>query len=254
MVYSYKPQDILKKGESKIIHFQEVKNMYITTNNPWQSSSIPVQSYVPLQSGFSSIQPWQTSSFVQAYPSSQFSPQAQGFNVPMQTGTVGISPWTNSFQFSGNIPQTPVSYAFNPNIGWQQLSNPMMSQSSQMIPQMSSSIMQQNMGLSTGIRSSSGMSQPRVELAETNSDVIVTAELPNVDPNNIFLTVTDDSLSISALAQMSGITSSLHRTVALPTSVKSEHLDVNYSNGTLECRLPKSDFSARRRVKVNVTG
>ncbi len=228
--------------------------MYITTNSPWQSSSLPIQSFIPIQSGFSSVQPCQTSSFVQAYPTSQYSPQVQGYNVPTQTGAMNISPWTSPMQFSSIIPQTPVSYAFNPNIGQQQISSPVMGHFSQMNPQMSSAIMQQQMGLSTGIRSSSGMAQPRVELAETNSDVIVTAELPNVDPNNIFLTVTDDSLSISALAQMSGMSSSLHRTVALPTSVKSEHLDVNYSNGTLECRLPKSDFSARRRVKVNVTG
>ncbi|UNC91930.1 Hsp20/alpha crystallin family protein [Candidatus Contubernalis alkaliaceticus] len=226
--------------------------MYITNTNPWQSSSFPTQSFLPLQSAFSSIQPWQTSSFVQAYPNSQFSPQAQGYNVPLQTGAVSITPWSNSFQMGGIIPQVPISYAsFNPNIGWQQGSNAMMGQIN---PQISSSMMHQQMGISSGIRSSSGMAQPRVELAETNSDVIVTAELPNVDPNNIYLTVTDDSLSISALSQMSGMSSSLHRTVALPTSVKSEHLDVSYSNGTLECRLPKSDFSARRRVKVNVTG
>lgn len=230
--------------------------MYITTSNPWQSSSIPVQSFMPLQSGFSSIQPWQTSSFVQSYPSSQFSPQTQGYNVPLQTGAVSMSPWSSTMQFGSISPQTPISYAFNPNIGLQQISSPM-GQFSQINPQMHSSLIQQQyqqqMGMSTGIRTSSGMAQPRVELAETNSDVIVTAELPNVDPNNIYLTVTDDSLSISAMAQMSGMTSSLHRTVALPTTVKSEHLDVSYSNGTLECRLPKSDFSARRRVKVNVT-
>ncbi len=228
--------------------------MYITNSNPWQSSSFPTQSFIPFQSALSSIQPWQTSSFVQSYPNSQFSPQAQGYNFPMQTGTVSITPWSNSFPMGGMIPQTPISYAsFNPNIGWQQGSSPMMSQ---MNPQMSSSIMQQHqqMGMSSGISSTSGMAQPRVELAETNSDVIVTAELPNVDPNNIYLTVTDDSLSISASSQMSGMSSSLHRTVVLPTSVKSEHLDVSYSNGTLECRLPKSDISARRRVKVNVTG
>ncbi|PKM79149.1 MAG: hypothetical protein CVU88_07290, partial [Firmicutes bacterium HGW-Firmicutes-13] len=138
----------------------------------------------------------------------------------------------------GFLPQSgSIGYSFNPGFGWQQ-------------PQMGTMGQQ----MTTGIRSSAGFAQPRIELAETNNDVIVTAELPNVDPNNIYLTVTDDSLSISALAHMGGISSSLHRTVALPTQIRSEHIDVNYSNGILECRLPKSDYTARRRVKVNVTG
>ncbi|QGP92553.1 HSP20-like domain found in ArsA [Neomoorella glycerini] len=110
------------------------------------------------------------------------------------------------------------------------------------------------LGMTSAIAPSSGMMQPRIELAETNSDVVVTAELPNINPNNLQLTVTDDSLSISALAISGGMTTSLHRTVALPCSVRAEHVDATYSNGILEARLPKSDLTARRRVKVNVTG
>ena len=109
-------------------------------------------------------------------------------------------------------------------------------------------------GLTTGFSAVSGFSLPWVELAETSNDVIVTADLPNVDPNNVYVTVTDDSLSISALAHLGGVSSSLHRTVALPTNVRSEHLDISFTNGTLQCRLPKSDFAARRSVKVNATG
>ncbi|MDN5344868.1 MAG: hypothetical protein PWQ18_980 [Clostridia bacterium] len=109
-------------------------------------------------------------------------------------------------------------------------------------------------GISSSIAPTTGMIQPRVELAETNSDVVVTAELPNINPNNLQLTVTDDSLSISALALSGGMTTSLHRTIALPCSVRAEHVDATYSNGILEARLPKSDLTARRRVKVNVTG
>ncbi|NLW08150.1 MAG: Hsp20/alpha crystallin family protein [Clostridia bacterium] len=109
-------------------------------------------------------------------------------------------------------------------------------------------------GMTSAIAPTTGMIQPRVELAETNSDIVVTAELPNINPNNLQLTVTDDSLSISALALSGGMSTSLHRTVALPSSVRAEHVDATYNNGILEVRLPKSDLTARRRVKVNVTG
>ncbi|MBS4022912.1 MAG: Hsp20/alpha crystallin family protein [Dethiobacter sp.] len=221
--------------------------MYTTTVNPWQTSGfVPqqqfaAQSFLPIQS----------------------IPQVQGYNLPMQTGATVVSPWGYSLPVnmyspaaniqSGFVPQTAISYGFNPNLAWQAV-NPMVAgqfaqASAQMQPQML------NVGgLTTGIRATTGFAEPRVELAETNNDVIVTAELPNVDPNNIYLLVTDDSISISALAIAGGLTSSVHRTVALPTHVKSEFLDVSYTNGTLECRLPKSDLATRRRVKVNPTG
>jgi len=108
--------------------------------------------------------------------------------------------------------------------------------------------------LTNAITSSVGMIQPRIDIAETNSDVVVTADLPNINPANLQLTVTDDSLSISALALSGNMSTSVHRTVALPCPVRAEHVDATYSNGILEARLPKSDIMARRRVKVNVTG
>ena len=252
--------------------------MYVTTSSPWQRSDISYQQSfaIPAQTGASSFQPWQVSpmfSSAQSFSPFQISPQIQGYNLPLQTGNVNVSPWGYQIPMNSaisNIPgsiqgglmpqqqETAISY-FNPNLSWQQSINPMASnQFSQINPQFSGNMMhqqQQSMAnLSTGIRSMAGFAQPRVELAETNTDVVVTAELPNVDPNNIYLTATDDSLSISALSNMGGVTSSLHRTVALPTVVRSEHLDINYSNGTLECRIPKSDYSVRRRVKVNAAG
>ncbi|MHB1419840.1 MAG: Hsp20/alpha crystallin family protein [Bacillota bacterium] len=104
------------------------------------------------------------------------------------------------------------------------------------------------------IQSSVGLAQPRVELAETNSDIVVTCELPNVNLNDLNLTVTDDSMSISATAWAGNTCTSLHRTIALPTTIRSEHVDAVYSNGILEARLPKSDISTRRRIRVGTAG
>lgn len=104
------------------------------------------------------------------------------------------------------------------------------------------------------LQTGAGLVQPRVELAETNSDIVVTAELPNINPNDLHLTVTDDSLSISCTAFAGGVASSVHRTIALPTAVRAEQVTANYSNGILECRLPKSDLMTRRRIRVNPIG
>ena len=205
--------------------------MYATSISPWQTVGfIPQQQYITTQP----VQTFQNMGYSQPYGSAMFSPVGN-----IQTGF---------------IPQGAISYGYSPGWGWGQTANPAIGgQFVHMVPQMQGQ-MQMQQGLTTGIRAVSGLAQPRIELAETSNDVIVTADLPNVDPNNIYVTVTDDSLSISALAHLGGITSSLFRTVALPTSVRSEHLDISFTNGTLECRLPKSDFAARRRVKVNATG
>ena len=116
---------------------------------------------------------------------------------------------------------------------------------------MSAALNPVSMGINT-IQSTSGLAQMRVDLHETNSDVVVAAELPNVSLNDLNLTVTDDSLSISATAFAGNRSTSLFRTVALPTSIKSEQVEATYANGILEIRAPKSDVVARRKVKVNL--
>ncbi len=221
--------------------------MYTTTMNPWQSSA-----YMP-QQNFAS----------QSFLPFQISPQIQGYSIPLQTGASNISPWAYQFPYAnamissaGNMqtgisPQGAVAFGYSSNPAWQSAYPVMSGQFSPLtFPMRQQQLAYNPMGMTTGINAPAGLAQPRVELAETNNDVIVTADLPNVDPNNIYITVTDDSLSISALSMMGGNYSSLHRTVALPTSIRAEHLDVSYTNGTLECRLPKSDLVARRRVKV----
>lgn len=178
--------------------------------------------------------------------------QSSGYLFPQQFMSQSFMPFSPAGNIqSGFIPQGALSYGFNPNWVLQPF-NPVGvgSQYASFIPQAQPQMVNMN-NPSAGIRATAGFAQPRVEVAETNTDVIVTADLPNVDPNNIYITATDDSLSISALSYMGGIAGSLHRTVALPTNVRSEHIDVSYTNGMLECRLPKSDLSARRRVKVN---
>ncbi len=203
-----------------------------------------------------SINPWQTVGFIPqqqqyiaAQPAQSFQGMGYGQYSPPYGGAM-FSPVGNIQ--TGFLPQGAVNYGYYPGWGWGQPANPAIGgQLVHMFPQMQGQTQQ---GVTTGIRAVAGFTQPRIELAETSNDVVVTADLPNADPNNIYVTATDDSLSISALAFQGGVGSSLFRTVALPTNVRSEHLDISYTNGTLECRLPKSDFAARRRVKVNALG
>jgi HSP20 family molecular chaperone IbpA len=145
----------------------------------------------------------------------------------VNTGLTGINP-VSGFQASINPAVTGFQSIFNPTLTWG--------------------------GIATqqGAFASPGLTQPRVDLSETNSDVVVAAELPNINPNNLNLTVTDDSITISASTMgIGGATgTSIYRTVSLPTNVRAEHCSASYNNGILEVRCPKADLTTRRRIQV----
>jgi len=212
----------LQSGFSNISGFPAgpvINYSFVPTTSGWRGGA----SYPAVSFGYNPGLGWQTGFMGQ--PVAFWQPMAAGFSQPIATGQfTGMGGYGN---VSMGMAQ-PVTTGFPAAIG--------------------------GVGLTSAIAPSTGMIQPRIELAETNSDVVVTAELPNINPNNLQLTVTDDSLSISALALAGGMSTSLHRTIALPCSVRAEHVDATYNNGILEARLPKSDLTARRRVKVNVTG
>lgn len=212
----------LHSGYSGISGFPSspvINYSFIPTTSGWRGGA----SYSPVSLAYNPGLGWHTDIMGQPLPFWQ--PMATGFSQPIATGQFG---GVGGLGTMGMGMAYPMTTGFSAPMG--------------------------GMGLSSAIVPTTGMIQPRIELAETNSDVVVTAELPNINPNNLQLTVTDDSLSISALALAGGMSTSLHRTVALPSSVRAEHVDATYNNGILEVRLPKSDLSARRRVKVNVTG
>ncbi|MDQ7858605.1 MAG: Hsp20/alpha crystallin family protein [Armatimonadota bacterium] len=108
--------------------------------------------------------------------------------------------------------------------------------------------------------------QPAVEIAETDNEVIVKAELPGIDPKNVEVSVTGEGLSIKGEAKAEtedrkrnyyrrelryGM---FQRTIALPTEVKSEETKATFRNGILEVRVPKADRVRPKTVKVEVEG
>ncbi|MCL6559086.1 MAG: Hsp20/alpha crystallin family protein [Firmicutes bacterium] len=164
---------------------------------------------------------------------------AWAFNPMMASaGYSAWNPYFSSAMAQNILPTSGIS-------AWSPMAN-------QMQQAFSSAFIPGQMALNT-IQSTAGLAQMRVDLHETNSDIVVAAELPNVSLNDVNLTVTDDSLSISATAFAGNRATSLYRTVALPTSIKSEQVEATYANGILEIRAPKSDVVTRRKVKVNVT-
>jgi HSP20 family molecular chaperone IbpA len=162
-------------------------------------------------------------------------------------GLTGINPMTG-FQGSINPATTGFQSSFNPTLTWSSINPATTGFQSSFNPTLTWGSINNQQGAFT----SPGLIQPRVDLSETNSDVVIAAELPNINPNNLNLTVTDDSITISAsTVGIGGVTgTSIYRTVSLPTNVRAEHCSASYNNSILEVRCPKADLTTRRRIQV----
>jgi HSP20 family protein len=106
--------------------------------------------------------------------------------------------------------------------------------------------------------------EPAVEVFETNNDVVVRAELPGIDPKNVEITVTDDTLTLQGEVRLEREDKgrnyvrrelrygSFLRSLALPGEVKGDQATASYENGMWEIRVPKSERAKPNSVKVEV--
>lgn len=106
--------------------------------------------------------------------------------------------------------------------------------------------------------------QPAVEMYETDSEVVVRAELPGINPKDVDVTVAEGALLIKAEAKAEQEErgrnylrrelryGAFQRNVPLPADVKGEETKATYKSGVLEIRVPKSERVRPRQVKVQV--
>lgn len=108
-----------------------------------------------------------------------------------------------------------------------------------------------------------GYFEPYVDVYETPTEVIVTAELPGIKKKDIKLTATEDALEISAEAreeimeERPGIVHKerrmgrFYRSLPLPCKVRPEEAKAKYVDGILEIRLPKAEPKRGHEVKID---
>ncbi len=77
--------------------------------------------------------------------------------------------------------------------------------------------------------------EPLVDMMEEEKDVVVVAELPGVEKDDISLYITEDRLTISVDTPKR----KYHRELTLPARVDSKSARASYKNGVLEVRLRK---------------
>lgn len=96
-----------------------------------------------------------------------------------------------------------------------------------------------------------GMVQPSVDISETTSDIVISAYVANVNPNDIRLNITENSCTICASAWSGAGNLVMNRTVALPTSIHAEACDASLQSGVLEIRCPKADKALRAKATIS---
>ncbi|MFQ6136824.1 MAG: Hsp20/alpha crystallin family protein [Candidatus Hydrothermarchaeales archaeon] len=107
-----------------------------------------------------------------------------------------------------------------------------------------------------------GAIEPYTDIQETDKEIIITAEIPGVEKEEIDINATEDRIEISAESKREVEEKEggylrrersygrYYRSYALPASVTPENAKANYKNGVLEVRLPKKEIKKGTSVKV----
>lgn len=109
-----------------------------------------------------------------------------------------------------------------------------------------------------------GMDLPVVDLYEDRDEIVVKAELPGMEKDNIEVKLTDHTLTIKGEKKKEEETKeknyyrsersygSFIRNLELPTDVHTDQVKANFKNGILEVRLPKTEEAKANEVKVKM--
>ncbi|MCD6528498.1 Hsp20/alpha crystallin family protein [bacterium] len=111
------------------------------------------------------------------------------------------------------------------------------------------------------------MRTPRVDVYESNGDVVAEFELPGVDPKNIDVEVKDGMVKVEAKAEEKKEEKKkgyyrkelsrgyYKRVIPLPVDIKEDKATASYDNGVLKVTVPKVEpvkKKEKKKVKVKV--
>jgi HSP20 family protein len=104
---------------------------------------------------------------------------------------------------------------------------------------------------------------PPVDVYETESEVVVKAELPGVKKEDIEVTIKENAVHIKAerKEEREEKTENVHRVerfygrieriIPLPVEVKTEEAKAEYKDGVLEIRIPKVKVTKEAKIQVS---
>ncbi|MDO3378296.1 Hsp20/alpha crystallin family protein [Geoalkalibacter halelectricus] len=106
---------------------------------------------------------------------------------------------------------------------------------------------------------------PAVDVAETDKEVLVTAELPGLDEKDIDVSLSGGYLSIRGekkaekenkeeqYYRKESYYGSFQRTIPLPAEVVEDQVEATYKKGMLKVKLPKSPAAQKERKKISIS-
>jgi HSP20 family protein len=107
--------------------------------------------------------------------------------------------------------------------------------------------------------------EPYLELTETQDDLLLKAEIPDLKPKDLDITISDDLLTIKAevkeeifsegegFRERTQSCSYFSRTVQLPCKVHVNEVRASYRDGILNLVMPKCKPETSREIKIKVT-
>jgi HSP20 family protein len=107
-----------------------------------------------------------------------------------------------------------------------------------------------------------GQVAPQLDVYETNDDVVVTAALPGVRPEDVEVTLSGQTLSLKGEVKADeGVSrdqiiyqerryGAFHRQIQLPIRVDVDRVEATYDNGILTMRIPKAAEVRPRQIAI----
>lgn len=105
---------------------------------------------------------------------------------------------------------------------------------------------------------------PRVDVFEDGNDVVVKAEVPGLEKDEIELLLEGNTLTLKGekkkeekiedkdYSYCERYYGTFSRTVELPVDVQADKVSATLTNGVLEIRLPKTEAAKKKEVKVAI--
>ena len=105
---------------------------------------------------------------------------------------------------------------------------------------------------------------PAVDIHETKSDVVVTMDIPAINPKDISISVIEDKLTVKGERKREKelteeesyrterVYGSFQRIVQLPTGVVGAKAKATYKDGVLKIAIPKSRKAVPKEIKITV--
>ena len=105
---------------------------------------------------------------------------------------------------------------------------------------------------------------PAMDIFQDKDDIVVKAELPGMEKDDIEVNLTDHTVTIKGEEKQEKEIKKEHyyrsersyggfvRTLQLPADVQADKIKASFKNGVLEVRLPKTEEAKTKEIKVKV--